>query len=80
MPLVPGGESGSFASTRCTMFPVGSCSPPVMKILAPDLIRAIASRAPRVLISPRSVPQWGSVRHIVPDHSPAGHFRQISVS
>jgi hypothetical protein len=35
MPLAPGGASGSLASTRCTMLPVRSCSPAVMKILVP---------------------------------------------
>ena len=35
MPFTPGGASGSRASTRCTMFPVRSCSPPEMKILVP---------------------------------------------
>ncbi|MCY1292319.1 hypothetical protein D9M69_386670 [compost metagenome] len=35
MPLGPAGASGSLASTRWMMFPVRSCSPPVMKILVP---------------------------------------------
>jgi hypothetical protein len=34
-PLVPGGASGSRASTRWTMFSVRSCSPAEMKILLP---------------------------------------------
>ena len=35
MPLMPGGASGSFASTRWTMFSVRSCSPAEMKIFVP---------------------------------------------
>jgi len=33
----PGGASGSFASTRWTMFSVRSCSPAEMKILVPEI-------------------------------------------
>ena len=35
MPRVPGGASGSRASTRCSVFAVRSCSPQVMKIFWP---------------------------------------------
>ena len=41
---------------------------------ARNLVRAVAAGTARVLMSPRSVPQWDSVRHIVPDHSPATIF------
>ena len=37
MPRTPGGASGSFASTRWTMFSVRSCSPAEMKILVPEI-------------------------------------------
>ena len=35
IPRVPGGASGSFASTRCSMFSPRSCSPAEMKIFVP---------------------------------------------
>ncbi|MNH37477.1 hypothetical protein D3C79_983870 [compost metagenome] len=35
IPLGPAGASGNRANTRCTIFSVRSCSPPVMKILVP---------------------------------------------
>ena len=35
MPRLPAGASGSFASTRWTMFSARSCSPLVMKIFVP---------------------------------------------
>ncbi len=38
MPLMPGGASGSRASTRWRMFSVRSCSPPVMKIFVPVIL------------------------------------------
>ncbi|MNO07499.1 hypothetical protein D3C81_2297190 [compost metagenome] len=38
MPFGPAGASGSLARTRCTMFSVRSCSPPVMKILVPLIL------------------------------------------
>ena len=72
MPLAPAGASGSLASTRWTMFGTRSCSPAVMKILVPVteyLPSSIGSA--RVLSRPRSVPQCGSVRHIVPVQVPA---------
>ena len=71
MPLLPAGASGSRASTRCTMLPAMSCSPAVMKILVP-LIEWEPSPFGTALVfsRPRSVPQCGSVRHMVPVHSP----------
>ncbi len=71
MPRTPGGASGSFASTRWMMFSVMSCSPAEMKILVP-VMRYVPSAAGSALVRmrPRSVPQCGSVKFIVPDHSP----------
>ncbi len=71
IPAVPGGASGSRASTRCTICSVRSCSPPVMNTFVP-VMRWVPSAAgsARVRRRPRSVPAWGSVRHIVPLHSP----------
>ena len=71
MPLLPLGASGRRASTRCTMFSVKSCSPALMKILLP-VILYVPSPTGSALVrsSPRSVPQCGSVRHMVPVHSP----------
>ena len=72
MPLVPGGASGVRASTRWTMFSVMSCSPKVMKIFVPgDAVGAVVLLA-RPWCAPRrrrSRPA-GSVRFIVPVHSP----------
>ena len=71
MPSVPAGASGSLASTMWMMFSTMSCSPHEMKILVPfSLNDPSASGSARVLQIPRSVPQCGSVRHIVPLHSP----------
>ncbi len=71
MPLVPGGASGRRASTRWTMFSDRSCSPAEMKIFVPVMAYApSASGSARVRRMPRSVPQCGSVRHIVPVHTP----------
>jgi hypothetical protein len=38
IPLMPGGASGSLASTRWTMLSVRSCSPAEMKILVPVIL------------------------------------------
>jgi hypothetical protein len=38
IPLMPGGASGSLASTRWRMFSVRSCSPAEMKILVPVIL------------------------------------------
>ena len=73
MPLLPGGASGRRASTRCTMLGAMSCSPALMKILLP-FSRYVpgdpGTGSAFVRSRPRSVPQWASVRHIVPVHSP----------
>ena len=70
IPLVPAGAS--LASTRWTMFSLRSCSPAEMNIFVP-LIAWLPSAfgTARVLMMPRSVPQCGSVRHMVPVQVPA---------
>ena len=71
MPLVPAGASGRRASTKCTMFEDRSCSPEEMKILVPLMAQAPSARGSALLRNmPKSVPQCGSVRHMVPVHSP----------
>ncbi|VEE79985.1 Uncharacterised protein [Pseudomonas aeruginosa] len=54
------------------MFSLRSCSPAEMKIFVP-LIAWLPSAfgTARVLMMPRSVPQCGSVRHMVPVQVPA---------
>ena len=75
MPFVPGGLSGVRASTRWTMFSAASCSPQVMKILVPS-IRHVPSPtgSARDFRAPTSLPADGSVRFIVPVHSPVTSF------
>jgi len=79
MPLVPAGASGRRASTRWRMLADRSCSPDEMKILVP-VIRWLPSACGSALLRsrPRSVPQCGSVRHIVPVHSPETIFGRYS--
>ena len=57
------------------MFSAMSCSPDEMKILLP-VSRYAPSACGSALVRsrPRSVPQCGSVRHIVPVHSPLVSF------
>ena len=75
MPFVPGGASGTRASTRCTMFAAMSCSPLEMKIFVPvSAYEPSPCGSAFVRSMPRSVPQCGSVRHIVPVHSPDTSF------
>ncbi len=70
-PLGPGGPSGRRHSTRWTMLSVRSCSPPEMKILVPAMrSEPSACGSARVRTSPRSLPAWASVRHMVASHSP----------
>ena len=71
IPRGPAGASGSLASTRWMMFSVRSCSPPVMKILVP-VMRKLPSAWGSALVRmmPKSVPAWGSVRHMEPAHWP----------
>lgn len=75
IPFVPCGASGRRASTRWMMFFDMSCSPLEMKIFVP-LIEYEPSPLGSALVRrmPRSVPQCGSVRHIVPVHSPDTSF------
>ncbi|MGY4327984.1 hypothetical protein ACVWWG_002401 [Bradyrhizobium sp. LB7.2] len=52
-----------------------SCSPAEMKILVPVILKLpSACRTALVRSMPRSVPQCGSVRFMVPVHSPATIF------
>ena len=75
-PLVPAGASTSRHNTRCTRLSVRSLSPPLMKILLPvmatgaPLAAAPAINSALVRTCPRSLPACGSVRHMVPSHSP----------
>jgi hypothetical protein len=57
------------------MFSAMSCSPAEMKILVP-VIEYEPSACGSALLRrmPRSVPQCGSVRHIVPVHTPDTSF------
>ena len=78
MPLVPSGAPSMRASTRCTMFSVRSCSPPEMKIFVPLILKEpSACFAALVRSNPRSVPQCGSVRFIVPAQRPSTIFGRI---
>ena len=71
IPLVPCGASGKRASTRWQILAAMSCSPDEMKILVPEILKLpSACGAAFERSMPRSVPQCGSVRHIVPVHSP----------
>ena len=84
MPLEPAGASGSLASTRWIWLPVRSCSPPVMKILVPVMLKEPSSLGTALVRRmPRSVPECGSVRHMVPLHSPLyslGRYWDLSSS
>ena len=77
MPLVPGGAPGIRASTRWMMFSARSWSPKVMKIFWP-VIRQVPSPSPEgtalVRSAPTSEPASGSVRFMVPVHSPVTIF------
>ena len=77
MPLVPAGASGTRASTRWTMLSARSCSPKVMKIFVP-VTRHVPSPAGTALVrtAPTSEPACGSVRFMVPVHSPVTIFRR----
>ena len=70
------GASGRRASTRCTMFSAMSCSPAGDEDLgAADRVRAVGLFGSAFVRSmPRSVPQCGSVRHMVPVQSPSTSF------
>ncbi len=71
MPLTPGGASGRRASTRWITFSVIPWSPQVMKILLPKTRKWSPSRSARAATAARSEPACGSVRFMVPVHSPA---------
>ena len=65
------------ARTRWIMFSETSCSPAEIQIFWPE-IRYVPSPWGTALVrrSPRSVPQCGSVRFMVPDHSPLASLAQ----
>ena len=70
-PFVPPGASGVRARTRWTMLSARSCSPQVMKIFVPDKRQPPPSTGTAwVRTAARSEPASGSVRFIVPVHSP----------
>ena len=81
MPRLPGGASGVRASTMWTMFgrevvvAIGDedLLPGDAVVLAPALVAGTA----RVRSAPRSEPACGSVRFIVPVHSPADELAEI---
>ena len=71
MPFVPAGASGTRASTRWTMLSARSCSPQVMKIFWPVIRHEPSSAGTAFVVrAPTSDPACGSVRFIVPVHSP----------
>ncbi len=71
MPFVPGGASGTRARTRWTMLSTMSCSPKEMKIFVPEILHVPSSPGSALVRSaPTSEPASGSVRFIVPVHSP----------
>mmetsp|Transcript_2828 Transcript_2828/g.10007 ORF Transcript_2828/g.10007 Transcript_2828/m.10007 type:complete len:323 (-) Transcript_2828:424-1392(-) len=84
MPLMPSGASGRRASTQCTTFSVMSWSPHEMKILVPVILyEPSGCGTALVLTCARSLPHCGSVRHIVPVHSPlmsGGRYLSFSAS
>ena len=75
MPFVPCGAPSMRAMTRWMMFDARSCSPAEMKIFWP-VMRYVPSPCGIAFVRnmPRSVPQCGSVRFIVPVHSPVTSF------
>ncbi|CAB3774315.1 hypothetical protein LMG30113_07555 [Burkholderia paludis] len=75
MPFTPSGASGVRASTRWTMLSAMSCSPHVMKIFVPNTLYVPSPcGSARERTSARSEPACGSVRFIVPVHSPEISF------
>ncbi len=75
MPREPGGAFGMRASTRWTTLSAMSWSPQVMKIFWPVMRQPPSpSGSARVVSAPRSEPACGSVRFIVPVHSPETIF------
>ena len=69
MPRVPWGAPSMRASTRWMMFSVRSCSPPLIQIFWPEILYVPSACGTALVRSmPRSVPQCGSVRFMVPAH------------
>ena len=75
MPFTPSGAFGVRASARWTMLSAMSCSPHVMKIFVPNTLYVPSPcGSARERTSARSEPACGSVRFIVPVHSPEISF------
>ena len=74
IPLIPAGAPSIRASTGWTICFVKSWSPEEMKIFVPSSRKLSPSRFAFVLTAARSEPACGSVRHIVPLHSPVYIF------
>ena len=71
IPLEPLGASGKRASTKWIMLAAMSCSPAEINILLPVILYEPSACGSALLRNiPKSVPQCGSVKHIVPVHSP----------
>ncbi len=70
-PRTPGGAPGVLARIMWTMLGAMSWSPQVMKIFSPVMRQPPSpSGSARVRMAARSVPAWGSVKCMVPVHSP----------
>ena len=75
IPFVPFGASGNRASTMCTMLSDISCSPAEMNIFVPVSLYVPSSAGSALHLSiPKSEPQCGSVKHIVPVQLPSTSF------
>ena len=70
MPFIPSGAPSVRAKTRWMMFSDISCSPYVIYIFWPLILQLFPSCSALVLIVAKSVPDCGSVKFIVPVHSP----------
>ena len=71
MPEVPAGAPSIRARTGWMMFSTRSCSPLEMNILFPVREYVPSSFFTAMVVNaPTSEPAWGSVRSMVPDHSP----------
>jgi hypothetical protein len=80
IPFVPSAPSGNRASTRWQTFDTRSLSPQVMKIFCPVIAKVPSPFGSAFERSaPTSEPACGSVRFIVPDHSPEVSFGRYNV-
>ena len=84
IPFVPSAPSGRRARTRWQTLAVMSLSPQVMKIFCPVIAKVPSPFGTAFVRSaPTSEPACGSVRFIVPDHSPEvsfGRYRALIAS